>query len=215
MLSKRKALLLGDNVFAQYHPLQAVEQELTEVFQNEAHLVSTENWDLLNAGGLQPYDLCIAYTDRWGSPATSSQTAGLLSFVAGGGGLLVLHNGISLQARFELSQMIGAKFTGHPPYGPLEFHPTEAGHEIQEGIEGFAMDEEPYRFDRDPFAETTVLLEYTHDGARWPAAWAHEYGLGRVVYLMPGHHIHSFKNLMYRKLILQSGMWACSSERRS
>jgi hypothetical protein len=210
MQSKRKAVLVGDNKLAQYHPLHAVEQELrTTLEEAELQLISTENHDIFQADGLAPYNLCIVYTDRWGTPASSAQTAGLLRYVAGGGGLLVLHNGISLQARNELSQMIGAKFTGHPPYGPLEFRATDSGHDIMRGIEGFAMDEEPYRFERDPFVATTVLLEYVHEGTSWPAAWAHEYGLGRVAYLMPGHHTGSLRHPMYRKLIAQSAKWVC------
>jgi hypothetical protein len=212
MQPERKAVLVGDNALAQYHPLHAVEQELIETLRESAQLrvISTEDHEIFQADTLATYDLCIVYTDRWGVPASSGQTAGLLRYVAGGGGLLVLHNGISLQARYELRQIIGAKFTGHPPYGPLEFRPTDASHEILQGIEGFAMDEEPYRFEPDPFVVTTVLLEYAHEGASWPAAWAHEYGLGRIAYLMPGHHAHSFRHPMYRKLIAQSARWVCA-----
>jgi type 1 glutamine amidotransferase len=206
-------LLLGDNVLAQYHPLQAVEKELMELLQDRFAIDSTEDYEIMSGNGLAPYDLCIVYTDRWGIPAASSQVGGLLGYVAGGGGLLILHNGISLQARYEISQLIGAKFTGHPPYAPLAFHITDVDHEIVRGIEDFTMEEEPYRFETDPFTETTVLLEYAHDGARRPAAWAHEFGLGRVAYLMPGHHIYSLKHPMYRKLIVQSGLWASSSGR--
>jgi type 1 glutamine amidotransferase len=213
MQTKRKALLLGDNVHAQYHPLQAVEQELMELLENQFAIVSTEDYEIMTGYGLAPYDLCIVYTDRWGTPAASSQVGGLIGYVAGGGGLLVLHNGISLQARYELSQLIGAKFTGHPPYGPLDFHNTDVDHEIVQAIEDFAMEEEPYQFETDPFTKTTVLLEYSHEGTRRPAAWAHEFGLGRVAYLMPGHHIHSLKHPMYRKLIVQSGLWASSGGR--
>ncbi|TDF93568.1 ThuA domain-containing protein [Paenibacillus piri] len=208
MGSRRSALLIGDNTISKYHPLQAVEQEIVRVFQEYLDVSGTEDRDMLHADRLQPYDLCISYTDSWRVPVSPAQTAGLLTYVSGGGGLLVIHNGISLQARYELSQLAGAKFTGHPPYGPLEFHPAAADHDIMKGIGAFSMDEEPYRFDFDPMTEKTVLLEYSHEGARWPAAWAHEYGLGRVVYLMPGHHVQSFLHPEYRKLILQGGQWA-------
>ncbi|TBL73967.1 ThuA domain-containing protein [Paenibacillus thalictri] len=206
----RSALLLGDDTNSKYHPLQAVEQEIIGVFQEHLHIRSTVDRTALEPAQLDSYDLCISYTDSWRVPVSPEQTAGLLAYVSGGGGLLVIHNGISLQARYELTQLAGAKFTGHPPYGPLAFTPAEGaeGHEIMQGIAAFEMDEEPYRFDFDPFTEKTVLLEYTHEGAKWPAAWAQEYGLGRVVYLMPGHHVHSFRHDVYRKLIVQSGLWA-------
>jgi type 1 glutamine amidotransferase len=206
--NKRNALLLGDITNFKYHPLQAVVHDITSVFENHIDIEISEDREKLTAEQLKPYDLCISYTDSWRIQVTPEQVAGLLSYVSGGGGLLVIHNGISLQARYELSQLLGAKFTGHPPYAPLAFNLTAAEHEITQGIEPFSMDEEPYRYDMDPFTEKTVLLEYTHEGERWPAAWAHEYGLGRVVYLMPGHHAESFKHPAYRKLILHSGQWA-------
>ncbi|MEK8129818.1 ThuA domain-containing protein [Paenibacillus filicis] len=210
MTNQRNALLIGDDTNASYHPLEAVKQEIIDVFQGHLNIHSTEDRTQLEPEQLSSYDLCISYTDSWRVQVTPAQTASLLAYVSGGGGLLIIHNGISLQARYELTQLAGAKFTGHPPYAPLEFTlpPGGADHEIMQGIQAFAMDEEPYRFDFDPFTEKTVLLEYTHEGASWPAAWAHQYGLGRVVYLMPGHHVHSFLHPEYRKLILQSGQWA-------
>ncbi|MFD2874827.1 hypothetical protein ACFTAO_00760 [Paenibacillus rhizoplanae] len=54
------------------------------------------------------------------------------------------------------------------------------------------IEDEPYYFEQHPHFETTVLAEYPHDGAMRPAAWCHTFGEGRVVYLMPGHHLPSF-----------------------
>jgi type 1 glutamine amidotransferase len=208
MGTNRKAILLGDITEFKYHPLQAVEHEITGVFQGHLDMQSTEDREMLNAGSLLAFDLCISYVDRFRIPITSSQTAGLLTYVSGGGGLLIIHNGISLQARYEISQLIGAKFTGHPSYGPLDLYPAASEHEIMQGIGAFSMEEEPYRFDIDHFIETTILLKYSYEGEQWPAAWAHEYGLGRVVYLMPGHCVESFRHPAYRQMILQSGLWA-------
>ncbi|UKS25487.1 ThuA domain-containing protein [Paenibacillus sp. HWE-109] len=208
MNNNQKALLLGDITNAKYHPLQAVADDITDVFQDHIDVEISEDREKLTVEQLKAFDLFISYTDSWKIQVTPEQVAGVLAYVSGGGGLLVIHNGVSLQARYELSQLIGAKFTGHPPYTSLDFHLTSAEHEITQGIESFCMDEEPYRYDMDPLSEKTVLLEYTHEGKKWPAAWAHEYGLGRVVYLMPGHHVESFKHPTYRKLILQAGQWA-------
>ena len=68
--------------------------------------------------------------------------------------------------------------------------------------------EEPYQFDLDNLAETTLLLEYESEGRQWPAAWAHKYGLGRVVYLSPGHRPATFRIPIYRNLISRSALWA-------
>lgn len=208
MTSKKKALLIGDFTDPPYHPLDKVEQEISTILLHTVTVHSTEDYNQLHIDQLRTYDLCISYTDCFTKPVSSEQTAGLLAYVSGGGALLVIHNGISLQNKYELCQMIGAKFTGHPPFQTLEFQIAAVEHPIMQGIQSFTIDDEPYRFKFDPFTETIVLFEYTYEGERYPAAWAHDYGLGRVVYLMPGHQVQSFVNPMYRQIIKNSSRWA-------
>lgn len=210
MTELAKALLIGDLTNPQYHPLQAAMDEVRAIFDGELEVTATEDYGRLRAPELAPFELAISYSDAWQIKKKREEVAGLLGYVSGGGSLLVIHNGISLQCDPELAQLIGARFTGHPPYTELRFSVAAGAeaHPIMAGIEGFVMDEEPYRFDMDPIGQTTLLLEYEHEGARWPAAWAHDFGLGRVVYLMPGHHNPSFKSETYRRLIKQAGLWA-------
>jgi type 1 glutamine amidotransferase len=80
--------------------------------------------------------------------------------------------------------------------------------EMMAEAEPFDMDEEPYFFEFDSFLETVLLMTFKLEGQTYPAAWAHEYGLGRVVYLMPGHHLQSFKHAGYQKLIVGGANWA-------
>ncbi|MDF2921414.1 MAG: glycosyl hydrolase [Paenibacillaceae bacterium] len=203
-----QALLLGTNEGAPYHPLNAVQEQLLHILRGHAEVNATVELAALERESLQPYDLCIAYTDIWKKPVRPEESAGLLQFVAGGGGLLVIHNGMSLQARPELCQLIGAKFTGHPPYTTLPFQLTGIEHPLSAGLESFTMDEEPYRFELDPLAEVEVLLTYHHEGQDWPAAWTRQYGLGRVAFLMPGHHLPSFQIAGYAPWIVNSAKWA-------
>ncbi len=121
--------------------------------------------------------------------------------------MLAIHNGISVQRSDVLAQLIGAKFTGHPPYQPLNYYGTAKDHPLLEGVEDFAVDEEPYMFEFDPFANIRIFLEYEFEGKRIPAGWERAYGLGKVVYLQPGHHAPSFKPAAYRRLILNSARW--------
>jgi type 1 glutamine amidotransferase len=210
LIMNKLALLLGDYTDAPYHPLNEVEQEIAAILQNQLTVHSTEDYDQLRAEHISKFDLCITYTDFWKRSGTvsSEQVAGLLSYVSSGGGLLVIHTGISLQIRYELLQLMGAKFTGHPAYQKLDYRVTCPDHPIMEGIEPFSAEDEPYQFEFDPFTEKKVLLEYELDGQKWPAAWAHAYGLGRVVYLMPGHRVTVFQESMFRKLIVNSSLWA-------
>ncbi|WP_150266162.1 ThuA domain-containing protein [Paenibacillus tepidiphilus] len=203
-----RTLLIGTYTAAPYHPLGAVEGRLQHILADTAELTPVEGTGLLRRESLEPYELCISYTDSWKQAPAAEETAGLLQFVAGGGGLLVIHNGISLQASPELSQLIGAQFTGHPPYTTLPFQLADVGHPLTQGLEAFTLDEEPYRFELDPLAELTVLLTYSHEGEEWPAAWVRHYGLGRVVYLMPGHHLPSFEHEAYGQWIVNAAKWA-------
>jgi type 1 glutamine amidotransferase len=113
-----------------------------------------------------------------------------------------------VQCSYELAQMIGARFTGHPSYQRLHDAGTAEGHPLLEGVGDFTMDEEPYLFEFDPFTEKTVFLEFEYEGKRYPAGWEHAYGLGKVVYLQPGHHAPSFQPSDYRRLVLNSARWA-------
>jgi type 1 glutamine amidotransferase len=206
--SKPNVLLIGDLKNAAWHPLETAGRALEEILQDEFRLTITEEYNDLAALDDKEFPLCISYTDCWKNDLTPRQIAGLLRFVAGGGSLLVIHNGISLQRSFELTQMIGARFTGHPPYQPLSYYGTVHSHPLLEGVQHFTMDEEPYMFDFDPFTKKTVFLEFEFEGKRYPAGWELDYGLGKVIYLQPGHNASSFESESYRRLLLNSALWA-------
>jgi type 1 glutamine amidotransferase len=210
MQKNKRAILIGDNTLADWHPLKGPGKEITEAL-SEFEIVQSEDYDQFREENLKQYDLCISFIDRWNYRMTDDQTCGLLSYVCHGGGLLIIHNGIALQARYELAQLAGGKFLGHPEEKVLNYKPTSSGHVIMEGIEAFAVKEEPYRFELDNMVETQILMEYEDEGKLWPAAWAHDYGFGRVAYLSPGHNIETYRDPMFRKIIGRSGLWAAGS----
>ncbi len=207
MTMRRKAILIGDNAMAEWHPLKEPGREITQILP-EFEIIQTEDYDQFKEENLKQYNLCIAFTDRWKERLTDEQTTGLLSYVAHGGGLLMIHNGIAIQTRYELAQLAAGKFTGHPEQKMLTYAPTSSSHVLLDGIGSFTVKEEPYQFILDNLAQITILLEYESEGRQWPAAWAHSYGCGRVVYLSPGHNIETFLDPMYRRLIHRSGLWA-------
>ncbi|MDO3410147.1 ThuA domain-containing protein [Saccharibacillus sp. CPCC 101409] len=205
---RKKALLIGNYTYPEYHPLQGVDTEVSLILQDILSVQCSENRNMFRLENLGAYDLCISYADSWREPISSVQMGGLLAYTASGGGLLVLHNGISLQSKSEFAQLVGAKFAGHPPARPLELTVAAPEHPAVDGVEPFAIEEEPYRFEFDPFVQRTVLLEYEEDGQKYPAAWAHTYGLGRVVYVMPGHQEGVLKRPEMRRLLYRTAKWA-------
>lgn len=203
-MENKKAIVIGNYTNVAWHPLDGPDRELAEILEDFG-VESTEDYDRFRYDSLSKYDLCVAYTEN---RLTDEQVAGLMTYVLNGGGLLAIHTGIVVEARFEAAHLAGGRFRYHPEQKVLTYMPTGSGHVIMEGIESFDIMEEPYQFDIDNLIETTLLLEYESEGKKWPAAWAHGYGLGRVVYLSPGHQLASFTVPMYRKLIRRSALWA-------
>lgn len=206
MSKKLKAIIIGEYSRVEYHPFKGADKELIEILA-DFEIECTEEYDRFKAENLNQYDLCISFVDHWKEKLSDEQTAGLLTYVSNGGALLIIHNGIAIQNRYELAQLAGGKFVMHPDQKVLSYRPSLSEHIIMEGIGGFELMEEPYQFEFDSFTEKTILLEYDSEGKSWPAAWAHCYGLGRVAYLSPGHNIDSFLNPMYRKLINRGALW--------
>lgn len=207
-MSALKALALGSYSEVKYHPFAGVDRELEQIFANDLQVHSSEDLRLLQAETLSDYKLVISYIEFSEEKIPAEQSGALLSYVAGGGGLLVVHNGVSIQRNQELGTMIGAHYTHHPEFTSLQMSIPAREHPIMQGIEDFAMDEEPYYFEKHPYFESTVLAEYPHGGTMRPAAWCHEFGLGRVVYLMPGHHLPSFSVEPFRQILRRGGLWA-------
>lgn len=206
-----KAIALGQYEGAKYHPFTRVDREIQAIFEHMMDVECTDDYAVLQKDKLEDYDLFISYTEFSDQEIPADQADALISYVANGGGLLVIHNGISLQRSKELEKLIGGRFTGHPEYTALPVRYNKGIHPIVESLDDFTIDEEPYRFEMSPHESAVVFAEYEHDGQRWPAAWAHTYGSGRVVYLMPGHHLPSFQVESVRQLIRESGVWAARS----
>ncbi len=205
---KPPALLIGTRDNAPYHPLGPVEGLLGEILSDAFELTTVAEPGQLSLLDSGRFRLLVCYADTWEGTLDDGPMASLLRFVDEGGGLLVLHNGICYQNRPEFVSLVGARFTGHPPAGPLEFRGSAADHPIlREAPVAWTMGEEPYRFEFEPLRAVTVLCEYQHAGDWYPAAWSASSGRGRLVYLMPGHSREAFLHLGYRSLVLASARW--------
>jgi len=197
---------LGTREGAPWHPLGAVEAEARACVTGLGTLEVTD--DVGRLKDLAGVRLLICCADLWETALDDEATGGLLAYAASGGGVLVIHNGICFQNRPEFQALVGARFTGHPDAGPLEFRPSSPDHPIcLAQPRGWILEDEPYRFERHGVSAATLLYEYFHDGAWHPAAWTSKFGRGRVVYLMPGHSAASFRHPDYASVVSSAAAW--------
>ncbi|MDW7694543.1 ThuA domain-containing protein [Flammeovirgaceae bacterium SG7u.111] len=146
----------------------------------------------------------------------------LLSFVKKGGGLVVLHGGITMQNKSAaFSQMVGGSFDYHPRQQMLELKVVEPGHPITKVFEGksFSHIDEPYFFnnaylekDFKPllYVETAKIKEMKHqpeDKLNY-VSWIKRYGKGRVFYASPSHNAQSYENTVMLQFYLNGIQYA-------
>ena len=78
-----------------------------------------------------------------------------------------------------------------------------------QGVGAFSLEDDLFDIHHDRLTEKTVLLNAKiEDDVEVPMAWAIEFGLGRVVYIGPGHDITAFTNPEYGKLLRNAAVWA-------
>ena len=201
----KKALLLGDRT-ANYHPVNGIDDLLRSIYDGVFDITLEEDYGNITLEQLKQYHMVISYVDRWREKGTKKAAAALVSYVADGGNLLAIHNGLIMGSTYELSLLLGGKFTGHPAQVLIDYFKTGEDHAITERFEDFKTTEEPYMFDFDDFSEKKVLVEAKYGQSRMPAVWCHKYGWGKVVCVTPGHQAESFHSPI-RKLLYKAGLW--------
>ncbi|MCL2057128.1 MAG: ThuA domain-containing protein [Oscillospiraceae bacterium] len=201
----KKVLIIGDYSNSSWHPLRGVDDEIKRILDG-FEVTVTEDYPYLKLEDMQKYDLIVNYADALGRRAGSDFAGALLGYVAAGGALLTLHNGIIARNIPELEQLVGATFTGHPPHEVLEYVYAN-GHPIMKAVSPFSIDEEPYMFEIHSHARVNILMDYVYKGEKYPAAWVRGYGKGRSCYLSMGHEPASFENEGFAVLIKRSALW--------
>jgi transposase-like protein len=182
-----------------------VDEALAEALSTEFEITTSDDLSRLLTMDEEGYSLCVSYLDMFDQPFPADAANAVLSFVVHGGGLLCLHNGISLQSDDRLFHLIGGKFTGHPPQTNLEFSPHPDG--FLRGMPSFTLTEEPYQFEMSG-DEVIPLLTYRYKDTDFQSGWCRTEGRGRVVFLTPGHSIASFRSQAYLTMIRKSAEWA-------
>lgn len=204
--ARKKLLVLGNYQDAIYHNFSGVDEQIKLILEEKYTVHCTDKFEVLE--GDLDYAGIISYVDLWKGTLSEQQAIQLLSYVEGGGGFCMLHNGISIQNHEQLVKMIGAKFLSHPKMEELTFETKP--HPITEGIKTFLLFEEPYQLEVLDEKDLCIFLTYSYQGKEYLAGYSKEVGKGRVVYLVPGHTVESFEQKEYQKLMKQSIDWCCN-----
>jgi len=135
----------------------------------------------------------------WLTPAQSQK---FVEFVEGGGRMFLYHDGFGNYPR-EYGPSIVARsyFIRHPAIVEINVTPTGEMPELTEGVTPFVVSDEEYEVDMDE-SETSVFLEsHSPQHGRSPQGWAHTFGDGKVVVLIPGHRMDTIEHPMINRIV--------------
>ena len=161
---------------------------------------------------LSKYDLLIlGMTPSDSSPALEPlpevEEDALVNFVQDGKKLMAIHCVTDVsKANLKYIDMIGARFSHHPPYKEFTVKVADVEHPIVEGVKDFKTKDELYVLDRKP-SDARVLLTAFWEGSERPMMYLKPYGKGEVLYNALGHDLATFENASFRKLIIQGVKW--------
>ena len=134
----------------------------------------------------------------------------VIEFVKKGGGLLLLHGGITtLNNSQKFSELVGASFDYHPPQQLVQVKLENPSHPLVAAFpkDGFSHVDEPY-FYKNAYAKLnfTPLLYFDNaqihsqranqelKSGKTYVAWIRPEGKGKVMYIAPSHNAQSFEN---------------------
>jgi len=158
-------------------------------------------------------DFPAAKPESW---ITDEQGQAIKDFVNGGKGFYALHNSshISVSSK-TYREVMGGAYIGHPTLRPCKVRITNHDHPITSGIQDFIVNDEQHyvAYDKDPkylLAESENIdgLDYDGHGTKSMAAWAYDYGKGRVVFTAVGHTIHALWVQQHLELQKRAIRWA-------
>jgi type 1 glutamine amidotransferase len=161
-------------------------------------------------------DVLIIYKGDGGN-CSPAERAALDPYLKGGGGLVVLHDGMCSDDPAWFAQIAGAaKQHGEQNYsaGPLKVHIVDREHPITRGTRDFEIDDEAFFLLRKT-PEMHVLMEAAlpKNGEVHPQAWSYERTLPggqpyRSFVWMQGHYTPNFQKDGPRELVLRGIAWA-------
>ena len=162
-------------------------------------------------------DVLVCYSA--GVPWSAERPGKLDSFLARGGGLVIIHFALNGgQAADEFSERIGLAWMGGRTrfrHGPLDI--TFQSHLPSPITAGFdrlhLVDESYWNLTGSP-SRVNILATGDEEGMAQPLFWTREQGNGRVFCSVPGHYTWTFDDPLFRILLLRGICWAARQRSR-
>jgi len=150
---------------------------------------------------------------------TDQQCKDIKRWVEEGGSLWAWHNNSRLSLmRKDYRDVQGATILGHPPVRPFKVKIINHDHPITKGVNDFVITDEQHFlvYEKDP--KYVLARSVNEDGLTYPdrnkqpsttceAAWAYDYGKGRVCFFAPGHAITALWNPEFEKMQKNAVKW--------
>jgi type 1 glutamine amidotransferase len=151
---------------------------------------------------------------------TDEQCKGIKRWVQEGGSLWAWHNNSRLSLmRQDYRDVQGATILGHPPIRPFKVKIINHDHPITKGVSDFVVTDEQHFliYEKDP--KDVLAMSVQEEGLTYPAgkdrkpsntceaAWAYDYGKGRVCFFAPGHAITALWNPEFEKMQKNAVKW--------
>lgn len=220
------ALLLTGNDHPA-HTWQETTPVIKSIFETDSLVnvrVSEAPQDLADLNNNE-YDFLIMNYCNWKDPDPLSEEAraGLINYLEGGGGLIILHfsNGAFHYSLPDAGESDWPEYrrivhqvwdheggSTHDPLGEFEVTMTDVDHYITRGISGFSTKDELYY---NQVGDMELPALYTAVSVQSekaePLAWAYTYRNGRVFQTLLGHGPESYEPETYKEILRRAAKW--------
>lgn len=219
--TKRVLAILGDG----WHRVAPLDRHLVGKLRNaDWEAVVIMDYDV-PWSDLDDYDLIILsreghefveyYRNRDVNPdhergywLTKEQSLNFVEYVENGGRMLLYHDGFgNYPCDYGPAIVARSCFIRHPPIVQVTVTPTGKMPELTEGVGVFLVSDEEYEVTMDE-SETNVFLEsHSREHGRAPQGWAHTFGDGKVVVLVPGHRMDTIEHPAINRIVQNAFDW--------
>jgi type 1 glutamine amidotransferase len=184
----------------------------------EFTVTATEDLSALGAANLASFDVLMFALTSGELPLDADTKAGILAFVANGGGFIGIHSATDTLYTWEdYGKLVGAYFKEHPWTQAAVVTVEDRAHPATRDLgASVPLVEEYYTFRENPRPNVHVLLSLdpASVGAAgdFPLAWTQTIGAGRSFYTALGHFESTWTDARFQAHLRGAIRWAAKQE---